>query len=218
MGFALVYLEEFAATFERTLPESWTSWISNRERFGSWEWEAFTHPDKRLPRAWTALCVTPTAAVADRATRAVAETWAIGEKADRFHRELVASSELPLTQAGAPELIRRTVSAHVLAAAERATELRSGEVQTRYLEIQHTDAPIARERASEARIERVRAELPELVRSHPDLTLEDVAGMLGTSQASALEIVLIEVRRGRVQVEQRGRQILLRAGTPELPE
>ena len=226
MPYTLAAVDELSETFATALPQGWDVAIKARERFGSWEWHASRWPDRRSPRQWAILAVTPTEAAADSATRAVIETWAAAEIRTRFTRRLVAAVEMPLVPDGERE--RRTVvSMEVAMAVNQAGALRPADIQTTYEPLHMVDArsPSEASRAEDvperlgvAEVSTVELDWLGPLRGRTEVSVEEAATILGRSVAVVLERALIDVRAGRLRVQQRGRELYLVRDSPELAQ
>jgi hypothetical protein len=223
MALELPYLEHFGSAFADALPDGWELDAFAKERHGSWEWTASVWPDKRRPHAWVLLAVTPTEASDNRATRAVTEAIAVAEFRNRYTRMPVASLELNLESETAPA---RTglVRAQVEMATRQAIGLRAADLTEAYGDLETEEPPPSRklqakridplfELPEESMLERA---WPELFRARREVSVAEAAMVLGVPEPGVLELALQEVRRGRLRLEQRDREIFLLLGPAEL--
>ena len=206
MALSLPQAEEFQALFLEALPDDWKPTELGRERFGSWEWLATNGWDDRGPSAWAVFAATPIDAVDERARWLTAEAWAIAEWDDRFRREVVASTEIDVSDGlalHAPLLTLQIRLATARAETWRADDL----VDT----VPDLEPPAAAEPAPTE----ILARILELVRARPGITLAELAEQLGTSRGIVAEPVFELAERGLVLVETQGRGVVLYPTRPQ---
>jgi uncharacterized membrane protein len=142
---------------------------------------------------------TPIDAVDERARLLTAEAWAIAEWDDRFRREVVASTEIDVSEG-----LGRHVSLLILqiqAATARAEAWRADELVDAVAGPETQAAPDSAPTG-------IRTIL-DLVRARPGITLAQLAEQLGTSRGLVAEPVFELADRGLVRVETRGRGVVL---------
>jgi hypothetical protein len=224
MSFANPNVEEITGAFAASLPGGWQIITAGRERFGSWEWQASHWPDRRRPQSLIVLALTPSAADDWQATRGIMDAWAGAEIHGRFLRTRVATVDLDLL----PEWVdfrRRIIETQVQMAARASRETPAAAIVQTYGALEQAEPPRAELDRIDDRFrelpgfERPPVRLPDLlglVRERGEVSVGEAAEALGLQTGAVLELAFAEVREGRVRIQQRGREIYLLAGPPEL--
>jgi hypothetical protein len=214
-------------TFAAALSPEWQTTKVGRERFGSWEWDAWRWPDRRRPRAWVIFAVTPIESDAHRATRADIETWAAADIHGRYLRRRVVTVELELSDyisSDRREIISMQIGMSATQASQvRAVDIRAADEPLEFVPPEPPSLRLPTEELTERQALPQRAGVLTSdwlgpLRGRREVGLGEAAAQLSLPISEILELALQEVREGRLRVQQRGKEIYLQpvaGGPPE---
>jgi hypothetical protein len=217
MPYVLPHVDDFGDAFHEALPLGWEVAIAGRERFGSWEWNAWNWPDRRRPRAWVILAITPTESSDGRASRAVIDVWAASEIHERYRRERLSAVELELMDELSGEG-RELIRMQVATTAAHAAQLRAADIGDTYAPLELIQPrPLGLTELRVPTIERgllegagqLQSDWLGPLRGRAEVSLSEASSMLEQPVSRILELALQDVRDGRLRVVQRNREIYL---------